>query len=155
MSNLSFPDRRSKNDRRAKPTSPLTTSSLFGLRTNSRRVQDKKKHRYVDRYSRRSVSLIIVTILLSIADANFTLKLVSTGAQEINPVMDFFLNFGPIPFLIAKYLLTGTSLIMFLVHKNFTIWGGWLKVKNLLIFVLVMYVILIIYELILLLMIKP
>ena len=150
MRNPSLPDRRRIKERRAKPTSPLSPSSLFGSRGHFRREEDRKKYRYVDLYSLRSVLTIFTTIILSLTDAIFTLRLVSLGAKEINPVMDFFLQFGPFPFLISKYLLTGSCLIWFLVHKNFTIWRGRIKVKTILIGVLILYLILIIYELILL-----
>ncbi|MFQ5771126.1 MAG: DUF5658 family protein, partial [bacterium] len=123
MPNLSHPDRRTTQDRRSKPTSPLSPSSLFGARAFIRRQEDRVKQRYVDRYSLRAVSAILLTIILSIADATFTLKLVSMGAKEINPLMDFFLKFGPLPFLFFKYIINGTCLIWLLINKNYTILG--------------------------------
>ena len=83
-------------------------------------------------------------------DATFTLRLVGMGAQELNPVMDFFLKHGAVPFLLAKYLITGSCMVWFLIHKNFRIWGGRVSVKAILVTVLLMYVALIVYELVLL-----
>ncbi|MFQ5604745.1 MAG: DUF5658 family protein [bacterium] len=147
MSNFRGPDRRSKKDRRQKPTFPLTSTSLFGARMHFRREEDRQKFRYVDRYSLRSVLTVLFTIVLSIFDATFTLRLVKLGAREINPLMDFFLKFGPAPFLLTKYLLTGICLLWFLVHKNYAILGGCISVKRLLLIILVMYALLILYEL--------
>jgi len=141
------PDRRIKKDRRSKPTSPFTSSSLFGARKHVRRAEDKNRHIYVDRYSTRAVLTVVVTVLLSLADAIFTIKLVGRGAEEINPVMDFFLQDGPVPFLIAKYLLTGTCLVLFLVHKNHPFLFGLIRVKSLMVGALVIYTLLIFYEL--------
>ena len=151
MQNLPHPDPdRRKQNRRYKPTSPITVPSLFGKRKNVRRDEDRLTQPYVDLYSFSSVLSVLVTLILSVTDAIFTLKLISLGGSELNPFMDFFLQLGPFPFLIVKYLLTGTCLIVFLVHKNRVIFGGRLRVKFLLIFSLLVYFILIIYELVLL-----
>ncbi|NIR49364.1 hypothetical protein GWO43_12830 [candidate division KSB1 bacterium] len=123
---------------------------MRGSRTHYRREEDRAKYPYVDRYSFRSIVTIVLVIILSITDAVSTLNLVSRGAQEINPVMDFFLSFGPFPFIVAKHILTGTCLIWFLIQKNYGILGGLIKVKHLLLAVLVLYVGLIVYELVLL-----
>jgi len=104
----------------------------------------------MDRYSLRSVLVVVFTVVLSIIDAALTLELVSHGAKELNPVMNFFLSYGPYPFLVVKYLITGVCLVVFLIHKNYSVFGGRVSVKNLLIIVLVTYVVLIGYELVLL-----
>ncbi len=149
MQNLPQPDRRKQN-RRSKTTSPLTTPSLFGKRKNIRRDEDRLTQPYVDLYSFSSVLSVLVTLILSVTDAILTLKLISLGGRELNPFMDFFLQLGPFPFLIVKYLLTGTCLLIFLVHKNRVIFGGRLRVKFLLLFSLLIYLALILYELVLL-----
>lgn len=141
------PDRRVQKDRRTKTTSPFSYSSIFGSRKNIRRKADRSVHYYVDRYSLRSVLVVLITLILSLVDANFTLQLVGMGAIEINPVMDFFLQFGAVPFLLVKYILTGTSLIWFLIHKNYYLFGGHLSIKYILLLVPFLYTILIIYEL--------
>lgn len=147
MPEFPHPDRRTQKDRRTKQTSPLSRRSLFGARTNTRRKEDRHVHFYVDRYSLRSILAVHFALILSIADAIFTLKLVGMGAQEINPVMNFFLQFGPLPFLMVKYVLTGSCLIWFLIHKNYYLFGGRISVKYILILVPILYTILIIYEL--------
>ena len=149
MQNPPHSDRRSKN-RRSNPTSPLTASSLFGKRKNIRRDEDSLTQPYVDLYSFSSVLSVLVTLILSVTDAIFTLKLISLGGSELNPFMDFFLQLGPIPFLTVKCILTGTCLVFFLVNKNRVIFWGRLRVKLLLVFSLLLYVTLILYELALL-----
>ncbi|MCH8021396.1 hypothetical protein IH785_16250 [candidate division KSB1 bacterium] len=149
MQNQPHSDRRRQN-RRSKPTSPLTASSLFGKRKNIRRDEDSLTQPYVDLYSFSSVLGVLVTLTLSVADAIFTLKLISLGGSELNPFMDFFLQLGPIPFLTVKYILTGTCLVFFLVNENRLVFWGRLRVKLLLAFSLLLYFVLIFYELVLL-----
>jgi len=147
--NVPHPDRRHQRDRRDRPTSPVTRSSLFGTRKHIRRVEDRQRYFYVDRYSVRAVVTVVATIVLSLTDAVLTLKLVATGAEETNPVMDFFLQRGAVPFLVVKYLLTGTCLVMFLVLKNHRFLRGTVSVKVIMMAVLLMYLLLICYEIIL------
>jgi hypothetical protein len=153
MQELPFPDRRVLKDRRKSQTFPLTRTSLFGARQNIRRVSDQKIHKFVDRYSLRAVLTVLIIVVLSVADAIFTLKLVSVGAQEVNPVMHFFLQYGPLPFLTVKYILTVGSLVCFLVLKNYYFLGGKVRVKVLLGLILAVYLLLIVYELLLLLLV--
>lgn len=141
---------RRRQNRRSNPTSPLTASSLFGKRKNIRRDEDSLTQPYVDLYSFSSVLGVLVTLTLSVADAIFTLKLISLGASELNPFLDFFLQLGPIPFLTVKYILTGTCLVFFLVNENRMVFWGRLRVKLLLAFSLLLYFVLIFYELVLL-----
>jgi len=148
MHDLPISDRRRDPDRRDRPTSPLTRASLFGVRQYFRRETDKRRLRFVDRYSWRAVATVITVIILSLIDASFTLKLVAIGAaSEVNPVMDFFLNLGAIPFLLFKYALTAVGLLSFLVLKNFTYLSGKLKVSSLMLGILLLYAVLILYEL--------
>ena len=146
----SSPDRRS-TDRRAHPTNPLSKSSLLGRRKNIRREEDRFAQPYVDRYSFKSVATVVVTLILSMMDAVFTLKLVSLGGKELNPIMDFFLQFGPFPFLLVKFFFLLSCLMVFLVHKNRNVFWDRVSVKALLLSALGIYVVLILYELTLLL----
>lgn len=141
------PDRRRGDDRRAAPTSPFTRSSLFGSRKRSRRKEDHERHRFVDRYSPRSIFTVVAIIVLSIIDATFTLRLIDLGAaREANPLMDYLLRKGPWTFFLIKFLLTTICVLACLVLKNFKYLGGIFTVKWLLVFVFVLYALLIVYE---------
>jgi hypothetical protein len=154
MENFSFPERRRQADRRARPTAPLTINSLVGRRKFIRRQEDRRRQPYVDIYGLRSALTLVFIIVLSVSDALFTLKLVQLGAREINPAMHFFLTFGPLPFLSVKFLLTVVCGVIFLIHKNHLIFGGRVSVKMILLGVLFLYIVLIMYELMLLLKIE-
>jgi hypothetical protein len=57
-------------------------------------------------YPSKLLARILFVLLLSFLDAFFTLYLLHMGAVETNPVMAFFLEFGPAVFMIAKYGIT-------------------------------------------------
>ncbi len=90
-----------------------------------------------------------VAVVLSVADAIFTLKLVSRGARELNPVMDFFLRQGALPFLSVKYALTVGCLLWCLVNKNRRVFWGQVRVRSIILAVLLLYGLLVLYELLL------
>lgn len=148
MSWLPSPDRRSGADRRAKPTSPFSLASLRGSRKRSRRKEDRYIHFFVDRYGKRSVVVVLITLILSFTDAFFTLNLVRAGGEELNPVMLFFLQHGPVPFLISKYAFTMFGIMVLIMLKNYPIFKG-IMVRDLLLLVPIFYFLLIAYEIIL------
>lgn len=141
-----FPERRSGTDRRTKPTSPFTWSSISGSRKHIRRAEDREKHRFVDVYSPGFFLVILIVLSFSLLDAYLTLHLISKGAQELNPVMAFFLEFGHMPFLLVKYFLTAFGLVALLVLKNCTLWGGKISARFVLLTIPFLYGLLIAYE---------
>ncbi len=108
---------RRSSDRRNRPTAPW--KDLFSplRRARGRRASDRTG--YVDRYSKRDVALLFAIFTLNIADAYMTMLWLHRGGREANPIMDFFLDIGPVAFLIQKCLIVGFWLILLLVHKNF------------------------------------
>ncbi len=141
------PERRYEGpDRRKKPTNPLSLSSLFGSRRTIRRDSDRQVHYYVDRYGLGSGVIFLGALMLSTLDALITLKLIGAGGKEINPVMDFLLQFGPTVFLATKYIVTGISLLFLMVHKEYRWFGGRIRGKSVMAFVLLAYVVLLIWE---------
>jgi hypothetical protein len=75
--------------------------------------------------------IILLVVILSISDGLFTLHLIERGAYEENPVMAWFLNLGTWPFMIAKFLLTCSAILILLVFHNFYFRPLRLKVKTL------------------------
>jgi len=139
--------RRSGQDRRAKPASPFSLASLRGSRKTVRRKEDLSVHYYVDRYGRDEVLLFTFILLLSVADAFFTLELIGSGMSEFNTVMDYYLQLGPLAFILVKYLLTAIGLLCLLMHKNYPLFRGRISTKAIMTGVAVMYCVLIAYEL--------
>lgn len=61
---------------------------------------------------------VLLLTVFSILDAVFTLTLLSRGGTELNPVMNFFLQMGTAPFMIAKMLLTTAPAIVLIASSN-------------------------------------
>jgi len=69
----------------------------------------------------------LCTIALSVVDACLTLDLVSLGAEELNPIMAYYLDKSPLTFFTVKYLLTSAAAIMILSVKEIYIFGRKLR----------------------------
>ncbi len=64
------------------------------------------------KYGSLTTTMVLAIAILSILDAYFTIYLVSKGARELNPVMNFYLAQGTLAFFCVKYFLTATSLFL-------------------------------------------
>ena len=114
--------RRTVPDRRTQPTPILSKYTLRGRRRDVRRDEDRRRHIYVDQYSLRFFLLLMAILLLGTADAFLTLHHVHVNnAEELNPIMDFFLGIGPKMFFNVKYILTALCLTVLCLHKNLPI----------------------------------
>jgi hypothetical protein len=112
-------DRRSFRDRRSH-NRPRLKFLLFGSqRKSARRDQDKKTFIYVDQYHPWLQVAFLILVVLSICDALFTLHLIERGAYEKNPVMVYFLGLGVGPFMVAKLVLTCSTVLVFLIFHNY------------------------------------
>ncbi len=120
---------------------------FFGRRKDVRRDDDNRKSYFLDHFSLRIFSIIIGIILLSVTDAMLTLHLIRNGAAEVNPIMEHFLQYGPLPFLAAKYLLTTASVILLLVYKNVHVFGTRIRAKYLFILILTIFASVVLWEL--------
>ena len=104
-----------------------------------RREEDRKRHIYVDQYSLRFFVLLMAILLLGIADAFLTLHHVHVNnAEELNPIMDFFLGVSPELFFNVKYILTALCLTVLCLHKNLPLVKYLLCVVFLIYFVIVL-----------------
>ena len=94
-------------------------SLLFGGRRETmRRYEDRQKAFLLDQYHQSLFGVIVFILFLSVVDAILTLFLINHGAIEVNPIMAFYLDFGPYTFLSVKYGLTSVGLLILLVFKN-------------------------------------
>ena len=80
----------------------------------------------------KTLAAVLLIILLSVVDAYLTLILVSRGAEELNPVMAYYLEIGPFAFFAAKYFLTCVSIIVILSIKEAQFFGFKIQRKVLL-----------------------
>lgn len=111
-------NRRSGKDRRKHKIPEVKSLFIYKRRKKIRRQEDKYNIIYFDQYSSALFGAIIFLLLLNIIDAFLTLFLLGCGATEINPIMAYFLNFGPLTFMSVKYLLASYSVIILLIFNN-------------------------------------
>jgi hypothetical protein len=116
--NIFLLDRRSGKDRRSRNIPGIKSLFIYARRKEVRRQDDMYKASYFDQYSPALFAVILLILLLSIVDASLTLFLVDCGAREINPVMAYFLKFGPLTFIGVKYFLTCFSVVVLLIFHN-------------------------------------
>ena len=118
MTEYTHVERRSGQERRKQPRSLLKSIFFRGSRLSTRRAEDRKKIIVFDRYHPSLFVKIIIVLSLSLLDALLTLILLSRGAIELNPVMDYYLSYGPEEFIIVKYALTVLSLLLIVLLND-------------------------------------
>lgn len=113
-----FDERRSGKDRRTHRFPKLRYLLLSGKRAKARRQEDSHRTFYFDRYSSNIFAAIVAILLLSVLDALLTLYLIENGSTELNPVMSYFLRYGPFVFMGAKYFFTCAGVVILLLFRN-------------------------------------
>jgi hypothetical protein len=114
----SYPEKRCGADRRTNKKARLKYLFFNGRRERTRREDDRRNAVFFDRYNQKLFAAITAILLLSIFDALLTLALIERGSSELNPVMEYFLEYGPLHFIIAKYILTCFGVLILLIFKN-------------------------------------
>ena len=107
-------------DRRERPTPLLSRYLLFGRRRGGRRDGETAQI-YVDHPGPWIVAAFLGLMVLSIADACFTLYELSRGGTEANPVMRAALELGNGSFIVLKTLVTVLGAAFLCLHKNWTL----------------------------------
>jgi hypothetical protein len=111
-------EKRSGQERRIHRFPKLKYLLFSGRRADVRRKEDLHRTFYFDRYSSHLFAAIVAILLLSVLDALLTLHLIGKGSTEMNPVMAYFLRYGPIVFMGAKYFLTCFGVVVLLLLRN-------------------------------------
>jgi hypothetical protein len=116
-------DRRSGRERRQRQQQTFCFGNGSGRRRSIRRRRDRAAVYHPDRYSSILFGMIVSILFLSVVDAYLTLFLIDHGAAELNPLMAFYLDIGPQAFLLVKYGLTSSSVLVLLLLSNFLLPG--------------------------------
>jgi hypothetical protein len=106
-----FIERRSAQDRRKKRLNLFRRPFSPRRRRTLRRQVDQRGFYLLDYYNPKIFYVVTLILLLSVMDALLTLWLIGVGAEELNPVMAYFLGIGPNMFMLAKYLITSASVV--------------------------------------------
>ncbi len=140
-------DRRSARERRYAKNNPLNLRSLFGRRSQGRRQNDASTTVcYVDRYSPSLRYACVGVVFLSIVDAFFTLRILDLGGVELNPLMQFLLEWNIYAFVYIKLAMTTICLTALVLHSNFHCFNL-IKVFHIIYLCFLLYGVLIVYEL--------
>jgi len=102
--------RNSRDDRRAMALKTFLRGALVPRRRDGRRATDGELP--VDFLEPYLLILAVVMLGLSIADALLTVKLMTDGADETNPLLAFVLNEHPRLFAVVKMALTGAGVVL-------------------------------------------
>jgi hypothetical protein len=104
-------ERRSyREERRAMTLKTFLRGGFLPRRRNGRRVTDGDLP--FDFHEPYLLILAVVMLGLSVADALLTVKLMSDGAEETNPLLAFVLNEHPRLFAVVKMALTGAGVVL-------------------------------------------
>jgi hypothetical protein len=113
-----YTEKRNGKERRTHQFPQWRYLLFSGKRAKARRKEDRHRTFYFDRYSSNLFAAIVAILMLSVLDALLTLYLIDNGSTELNPVMSYFIEYGPFVFMGAKYFLTCTGVIILLLFRN-------------------------------------
>jgi hypothetical protein len=137
-------ERRAAADRRTRTLRALLEGSLQPRRRGVRRDTDAG-FAAVDWHQSRWLAVALLIVILSCADAFFTLTLLADGAYEANPFMATLLDGAPHWFAFAKIGLTSVGVILLTVVARTRAFGR-IPVGAVLYTVLLGYATLVAYE---------
>jgi hypothetical protein len=107
-------------------------------RTHDRRLDIQWRGHYVDSHGLWLLVMALAVMLLSIADAYFTLLLLEFGAEEVNPFLNWLLSIDHQLFFIVKLAVTGFCIVWLVMHQRFRVFGV-LRVYHMLVASLLIY----------------
>ena len=139
------PCRRDRADRRQAEWRSFAYSLVMSRRAGDRRTDYGDAPAYVDVHGPKIFFGATLMMLFCVLDAFFTLHLIQHGSRELNPFLAMLLEKDVAWFFVSKYLITAFCVFWLVVHKKFTFFG--IKGRNLLSIAIVLYGILIAYQL--------
>jgi hypothetical protein len=111
-------DRR-PSDRRRRFWWSLMYGGFHPRRRQPPRRDSEQRYHSLDWHSPRLLAVAILILLLSVADALMTVRLLSGGADEINPVMAVFVSRSASLFAWVKTALTGLGVIIMVLLARY------------------------------------
>ena len=132
--------------RRQQALRGLLCSMYRNRRTYDRRSDIQWRGHYVDSHGLWLLVMALGVMLLSIADAYFTLLLLQSGAEEVNPFLNWLLSIDHQLFFVVKLAITGFCIVCLVMHQRFRVFGV-LRVYHMLAASLLLYLGLIYHQL--------
>jgi len=112
-------ENRSRKDRRINPTPIFSRYTLIGQRTSFRRVEDKLRGGYVDRYGLIVLIALVLIAGLNVLDAFFTITIMESGGNEANPLIKWALDSYGHKAWWLKFAVVSSGLIIICLHCHF------------------------------------
>jgi hypothetical protein len=137
-----LPERRAGEERRTLTLGTFLRGGVLVRRRADRRADDEY---HVDWHEPDLLFLAVTVLLLSVIDAFFTLTLLRHGATEANPLLEYVLNEHPQLFAAIKMTLTGVGVLVLVAAARAHLFRI-VRVKTILQWVLLGYVLLFGYE---------
>jgi hypothetical protein len=106
-------------DRRKQPTPLLSRYTFFGRRRTVRRKSDQLKGYYIERYSAGILPFVVLLVGLNVLDALFTMMILETNGEELNPVVQSVIMLLGDKFWIWKFMVVSTSAVVLCLHSHF------------------------------------
>jgi hypothetical protein len=139
-------DEQRADDRRV-PSLKTVHGALFKSRRRDSRRDGDHLDSYTDWYGHLPLIATVTVILLCFADAFLTTVLINKGAIELNILMDWLIQRDIHTFAVVKMAVTGTALIVLVMHFNFRIYK-YIAVRYVLYTLVPIYSLLIYHELV-------
>ena len=133
---------------RRRPNWLTVYGAMFLNRRRDARRDGDHIDNYTDWYGHLPLFATVTIILLCFADAFLTTVLISKGAVELNILMDWLIQRDIHMFAIVKMAVTGTALIILVIHLNFRVfYKKYIAVRYVLYAMVPVYSLLIYHEL--------
>jgi hypothetical protein len=137
-------EKRQHEDRRQRPTLPISRYTFVGRRRETRR-SDELDNYYVDKYEWHLLFVTSLIMIFCVLDAYLTLKILQLGGSEENLLMSFFMQKNLVLTLVVRLFVTVAASVFLLIHKNFRLFGA-IKTDRLIYLVFCIYCVLVLYE---------
>lgn len=138
-------ERRQRPDRRRRVVWSILYGSFNPRRRRPPRRLDDSRFHVLDWHGAHLLAVSIGILILNVADAFFTVELLSRGAIEANPIMAALIQGNPVVFASLKMAMTGLSVLLLVVLGCYRFMRV-VRVELLLYGVLIAYMVLIGHE---------
>lgn len=139
---------------RRKPSLRSIYHGMFQPRRRQVRRQDDEPNAFLDWHPRSLLIASVAVLLLSLADGLISVRLVTAGAREINPLLALVVHDSPVAFALTKWLLTACGVVALVASAHARVFRT-IKGAAVLHGVLAGYAVLVLYGLLLTVSIPP
>jgi hypothetical protein len=108
---------------RRKPSIKSVWYGMFRPRRRRIRRDEDAANAFLDWHPKHLLVTATAVLVLSLADGLVTVRLVSAGTQEINPLLAGLVHNSPAAFALVKWLLTACGVIALVVAAHARVFG--------------------------------